>query len=73
MTNEAKPLISPEVGRWIEVIDEAQRISQNKYGTSIDGLRQQREPTQDFSKIKEIIGEAKKVVDNRNNPQSLNR
>ncbi len=54
--------ISPEIGRHIEVLDIAQKVAQVRYGTTIDGLRQLGEPTNDYSKISQVMEEANRIV-----------
>lgn len=54
--------IDPTVGRFIDVLDTAEKIAKQRYGTSIDGLRQLGEPTDDYSKIQEVVHEADRIV-----------
>lgn len=54
--------IDPQTGWFLEVLDVAQKVAQKNYGTNIDGLRQRGEPTNDFSKISEVVHEAQGVV-----------
>lgn len=59
---QSRPVIGPQVERFIEVLDVAEKVAQRKFGTSIDGLREQGEPTNDYQRIAEVVEEANGIV-----------
>lgn len=55
--------IKPEVGRFIDVLQIAEKIAQVEQGTSISGLSQQAEEAGgDYSKLTGVIGKANEIV-----------